>query len=143
MQGLIEDPELSIDARAILRFGLAAVLDAKGRYAEAAAHLEVANALQSASKAQRGLANDPDQLSTFVDRIIADVHFRLRGACSRLGEPRPSAGLRRGTAALGHHVDRASARIAPASSRCRRAPDVNRIFRALPELAGQASQRPI
>jgi tetratricopeptide (TPR) repeat protein len=142
MTRLIEDPELAIDARAILRFGLAAVLDDKGIHTEAAAHLEVANALQSASKAQRGLVYDPDHLSTFVDRIIATftADFVARGRGWGSSDPRPVfvVGLPRSGTTLIEQVLASHPQVHGAGELF----DVNRIFRALPELAGQASGDP-
>jgi tetratricopeptide (TPR) repeat protein len=142
MERLIEDPEESTDARAILRFGLAAVFDEQRRYPEAAAHLEVANALQSASKAQRGLANDPDLLSTFVDQAIAtftpDLLARARGWGNP--DPRPVfvVGLPRSGTTLIEQVLASHPQVHGAGE----LHDVNAIFRALPEQAPQPSTDP-
>jgi hypothetical protein len=142
MQQLIEDPDLPIDARAILRFGLAAVLDARGRYPEAAAQLDVANALQSASKAERGLGCDPDLLSTLVDQIIAtftpDLLVRTRGWGNT--DPRPVfvVGLPRSGTTLTEQVLASHPEVHGAGELS----DVHAIFRALPELARQPTSDP-
>jgi tetratricopeptide (TPR) repeat protein len=57
--------------RMFLHFGLGRVLDAQGMYAEAAAHLEQANALQLADWQNRGQEYGPQEHDDFVARMIA------------------------------------------------------------------------
>jgi tetratricopeptide (TPR) repeat protein len=68
---LIDHKSLPAAPRALLRFGLAAVYDARGLYEDAAKLLEEANRLQGVAKAGRGEAYDPDHHSALVDRFIA------------------------------------------------------------------------
>jgi tetratricopeptide (TPR) repeat protein len=68
---LIDHKSLPETARALLRFGLAAVYDARGQFHDAAVLLEEANRLQGVAKAGRGPAFDPEHHSGLVDRFIA------------------------------------------------------------------------
>ena len=67
----------------MLHFGLAQVLDARGEYAEAAEHLERANALQLSEWRKRGQEYDPKEYESLVTRMIAvctpDFFERVRG----------------------------------------------------------------
>src|SRR5262249_22776190 len=56
---LLADPDLTDGKRALLHFGLAQVLDARGAYAEAAEHLRQANAFMLAGMRQRVQGYDP------------------------------------------------------------------------------------
>ncbi len=71
MRQPLEFEHLSDEHRAMVHFSLAAVLDDRGLYSEAAAHLESANRLQAASDAARGQSYDADQNSEYIDRLIA------------------------------------------------------------------------
>ena len=59
IERLVNDPSLPAGAVAFLRFGLAAVLDERGLYSQAAAQLETANALQSGVLAATGSVPRP------------------------------------------------------------------------------------
>jgi len=78
-----EQRELTDAQRALLRFGLAQVLDARGEYAEAAEHLDRANALQLSEWRKRGQEYDPREHESRVARMIAvctpDFFQRVRG----------------------------------------------------------------
>ena len=89
MQGLLDDSEVSPEDRALLRFGLAAALDGRGLFADAAAHLEAGNAMQSASKAARGMGRDPAQGSLVFERIVAAYTPELVARCRGWGDPDP------------------------------------------------------
>ncbi len=142
MRSLVSDPELSADARAILGFGLAAVLDHRGQYGEAAAQLLTANALQSASKASRGLSCDPDRLSSFVENIIASFTPEFLAARSGWGiaDARPVfvVGLPRSGTTLTEQVLASH----PAVHGAGELSDVHQIWSDLPELVGQPSSSP-
>jgi tetratricopeptide (TPR) repeat protein len=142
MQSLANDPEMSADARALLGFGLAAVLDPRGQYREAAAQLETANALQSASKASRGLSCDPDRFSTLIDNTIAS--FTPEFLAARLGWGVPDArpvfvvGLPRSGTTLTEQILASHAAVHGAGELS----DVHQIFNELPELVGEPSSSP-
>ncbi len=142
MQALALDPESSADDRAILRFGLAAVLDQRGQYAQAAEHLAAANALQSASKAERGLACDPDRPSASLDQTIATFTPEFLAARTGWGDPdaRPVfvVGLPRSGTTLTEQV-LASHRLVYGAGELS---DVHRIFMTLPEWVRQPSSSP-
>ena len=57
--------------RWLLHFGLAQVLDARGEYAEAAAHLDRGNAQQLSEWRKRGQEYDPQEYESRIDRMIA------------------------------------------------------------------------
>jgi tetratricopeptide (TPR) repeat protein len=80
---LIDHKSLPDASRAMLRFGLAAVYDARGLYRESAALLDHANQLQGAAKASQGPVYDPGQHSRLIDRFQAaftpDACARSRG----------------------------------------------------------------
>jgi tetratricopeptide (TPR) repeat protein len=134
MQDMLDDPEVSPDDRALLRFGLAAVLDHHGLFAEAAAHVEAANALQSTSKGERGLAFDPSTGAVFNQRMIAaitpDFLARRRG----WGDPDPRpvfvVGLPRSGTTLTEQILASHPQVHGAGE----LHEVSRIFRSLPEL---------
>jgi tetratricopeptide (TPR) repeat protein len=71
-QQLLVDPGLTQEQRAALHFGLAEVFDARGAYAEAAEHANLANALRLTQWRTTGKADDPVAHSQFVDRILAE-----------------------------------------------------------------------
>ena len=80
---LLEETGLTDAERLSLHFGLAQVLDAGGKYAEAAAHLERGNALQLAEWRKRGRGYNPKEHEDFVTGMIAactpDFFQRVRG----------------------------------------------------------------
>ena len=121
---------------AFLRFGLAAVLDERGLYSQAAAHLETANALQSGVLAAQGRSHDPEADSWFVDRMIAafdaELFARGRGWVDR--DPRPVfvVGLQRSGTTLVEQILASHPKIHGAGE----LRDVGRIFQSLPDLAG-------
>ena len=80
---LLEETALADVQRLFLHFGLAHVLDARGEYAQAAEHLDRANALQLSEWRRRGLEYDPKEHEFLVTRMIAlctpDFFARVRG----------------------------------------------------------------
>ena len=86
-----EQTELTDAKRLLLHFGLAEALDARGEYAEAARHLDRANALQLVQWRNRGKQYDPQEHELFVDRLIAvctpDFFTRLGGLASESEVP--------------------------------------------------------
>jgi tetratricopeptide (TPR) repeat protein len=77
------DARLTAQELSILHFGLAQVFDVRGNYAEAAAHLKQANAIESARWRQRGMEYDPADTARFVDRLretfSPEFFQRMRG----------------------------------------------------------------
>ncbi len=67
---LLQERELTDSERLLLHFGLAQVLDARGEYAEAAAHLDRGNAMQSSEWRNRGKEYDPKEHESFITRMI-------------------------------------------------------------------------
>ena len=80
---LLEDAELTGEQRLLLHFGLAHVLDARGRYAEAAEHLDRGNALERSEWRKRGQEYEPKEYELLVTRMIdactPDFFGRVRG----------------------------------------------------------------
>ena len=139
MERLVPDESLSNDDRALLHFGLAAVLDRRGLYSQAAAQLETANFHQSGGKFARGLAYDPDQHSEFIDRIIAHFtpEFLARGRGWGELDTRPVfvVGFPRSGTTLTEQILASHPRVKGAGE----LRDLNRIFQALPEIVGDAT----
>ena len=85
--------------RALVHFGLAQVLDARGEYAEAAEHLQRANALELSESRRRGDAFDPEAAEQFSSRMISvctrEFFDRLRGFGSESEVPVFVVGLPR------------------------------------------------
>jgi tetratricopeptide (TPR) repeat protein len=71
MRRLLADPDLTDGKRAVLRFGLAQVLDAQKAYDEAGEHLLHANALSLDEWQKRGQGYDPAAHTRFVDQMRA------------------------------------------------------------------------
>jgi tetratricopeptide (TPR) repeat protein len=67
---LLEEKELTDAQRLSLHFGLAHVLDKRGEYAEAAAHLDRGNALQLSEWRKHGQEYDPQEYEKLVDQMI-------------------------------------------------------------------------
>jgi hypothetical protein len=80
---LLEDQELPDAQRLLLHFGLAQVLDARAEYAEAAAHLDRANALQNSEWRKGGQEYDPEEHASHVAQMILlftpEFFQRVRG----------------------------------------------------------------
>lgn len=71
MQRLLAESDVLPGKAATLHFGLAQVLDAEGKYAQAAAHLEKGNALRKAGRERQGMSYDPKEHTQLVDGLIA------------------------------------------------------------------------
>jgi tetratricopeptide (TPR) repeat protein len=84
-QQLLADPGLSHPQRAALHFGLAQVFDARGAYAEAAEHANVANAQRAAQWKAAGQEYDPAAHSRLVDRILAEQTLEFFARASDFG----------------------------------------------------------
>ncbi|MGO8752182.1 MAG: tetratricopeptide repeat-containing sulfotransferase family protein [Thermoguttaceae bacterium] len=80
---LLEKLDLTDAQRLLLHFGLAHVLDARGKYAEAAGHLDQGNALQRSEWHKCGQDYDPNAYEFLNARMIAvctaDFFERIRG----------------------------------------------------------------
>jgi tetratricopeptide (TPR) repeat protein len=70
LQRLLEETEITDAQRSLLHFGLARVLDARGQYAEAAAHLDRGNALQGSEWRKSGQDYDPNEHEFLVTQTI-------------------------------------------------------------------------
>jgi tetratricopeptide (TPR) repeat protein len=70
-RALLAQPGLSDSDRFNLHYGLALVLDARGEYTEAAAHVERAAALRKADQERRRRGYDRDLHARFVDDLLA------------------------------------------------------------------------
>ena len=70
MRRLMSTGDLTESRQALLHFGLAQVLDARGCYDEAAEHLRLANAFHLAGWRRRGHAYDAAAHSRFVDQLV-------------------------------------------------------------------------
>jgi tetratricopeptide (TPR) repeat protein len=142
MEALLDDSEVTAESRARLRFGLARVLDQRGRFAEAAAHCEVANALQSAAKGALGLAYDHEANSRFIRRTTEAFTADFLAARRDWGEPDPRpvfiVGLPRSGTTLTEQVLASH----PAIHGAGELHEVSRVFRSLPEFGGQAALDP-
>jgi tetratricopeptide (TPR) repeat protein len=83
LRRLLADPDLTPAKHALLRFGLAQVLDARKEFDEAGEHLLHANALSFSERRKRGQGCDPGAHARLVDRLLAtfDRAFfdRVRG----------------------------------------------------------------
>jgi hypothetical protein len=136
IERLIGDPSVPAGAVAFLHFGLAAVLDERGLYAQTAAHLEKASALQAGVLAALGQFHDPDGDSWFVNRMIAafDAPLFARGRGWVEPNPRPVfvVGLQRSGTSLVEQILASHPQIHGAGE----LHDVGSVFRSLPDLAG-------
>jgi tetratricopeptide (TPR) repeat protein len=138
MRQLLDVKYLPDDHRALLHFGMAAVLDDRCFYGEAAPHLESANRLQARYDAGRGRRYDPDQHSLYIDRLIAAFDSDYLAARRGWGsyDPRPVfvLGLPRSGTTLVEQVLASHPQIHGAGE----LHDVDRLFQSLPKLTGQA-----
>jgi tetratricopeptide (TPR) repeat protein len=123
-------------ARSFLNFGLAAVLDDRGRYDQAAAHLETAHRLRSALAAAQGRFHDPEADARFTDALVAafnaDLFTRGRGWVTPDSRPVFVVGLQRSGTTLVEQILASHPQIHGAGE----LRDVGNIFEALPELVG-------
>jgi hypothetical protein len=69
IQELLADPLVTASDRSRLNFALAHVLDARGQYDQAAAHLQEANAIEVTRWRKLGQTYDPVDFDRFVDRL--------------------------------------------------------------------------
>jgi tetratricopeptide (TPR) repeat protein len=136
IERLIDDKSVNDGALAFLHFGLAAVLDDRGLYTQAAAHLESAHELFSSVTALRGRAHDPDADDRFTDQIIAAFNsdFLARGRGWVRADPRPIfvVGLQRSGTTLVEQILASHPQIHGAGE----LRDVGWIFESLPNIVG-------
>ncbi len=140
MLALGKDESLSGDEKALLGFGMAAVLERRGDFTQAAKHLAVANAHHSAAKAARGLAFDPDVQARLIDQTIstftADFLACRRGWGISDGRPVFIVGLPRSGTTLVEQIIAAHPQVHGAGELA----EVLRTFHSLPELVRQPAQ---
>jgi tetratricopeptide (TPR) repeat protein len=138
MERLVPDESLSNDDRALLHFGLAAVLDRRGLYSQAAAQLEIANVHQSGGKFARGFAYNPDQHSEFIGQIIANFtpEFLARGIGWGESDTRPIfvVGFPRSGTTLTEQILASHPEVAGAGE----LHDLHGVFQSLPEIVGDS-----
>ena len=89
MEGLLADESLSGDDRALLHFGLAAVLDRRGCMPGRPRCSKPPTSINPAANFARGLGFDPDQHSAFIDKMIATCTTRVPRSRRGWGEPDP------------------------------------------------------
>ena len=142
IERLLKLPALTDEKRALLRFGLAFVFDARGLYSAAAAHLETANALQSSANAARGMSHDPEKHSRFIDQMIATFTPATiaRGEAWGVADPRPVfvVGLPRSGTSLVEQILASHPQVHGAGE----LPHVHDFFLNLPELLEQPAASP-
>ena len=136
IERLLNDKSVNDGALAFLHFGLAAVLDDRGLYSRAAAHLESAHQLFSAIMARQGRSHDADADAQFTDQLIVaftgDLLTRGRGWVP--ADPRPIfvVGLQRSGTTLVEQILASHPQIHGAGE----LRDVGRIFESLPKIVG-------
>ena len=139
MERLVPDESLSNDDRALLHFGLAAVLDRRGLYSRAAAQLEIANLHQSGGKFARGLAHNPDQHSEFIGQIVANFtpEFFARGKGWGDSDTRPVfvVGFPRSGTTLTEQILASHPLVVGAGE----LHDLHRVYQSLPEIVGDST----
>ena len=137
MRRLIDQKDLRERVRAGLHFSLAAVLHARARYAEAAAHLESANLFQTSDAEARGQTYDASQHSRFIDRLIATFPLDRQLNGREWGEPDPRpvfiVGLPRSGTTLVEQILASHPDVHGAGE----LPDVRLIFQSLPQIVGR------
>ena len=137
MQELLVDAALSNDDRAFLGFAVAAVMERRGRFDQAAARLAEANACHSAAKAARGLACDPSINTRLIERtrrlFTAEFLEQRRDWGVRDRRPVFIVGLPRSGTTLVEQIVASHPLVHGAGERS----DVQRVFSTLPALAGQ------
>jgi tetratricopeptide (TPR) repeat protein len=139
MQDLIKDETLSVDDRALLRFGLAAVMERQGLFETAAQQLAAAHVNHSAGKAARGLTCDPAAHTRLIERTIATytADFVAQRKSWGLPDPRPVfvVGLPRSGTTLTEQIIASH----PLAFGAGELLDVQRVASSIPELVGQPS----
>ncbi len=85
MTALLDHAYYGDGTRAGLAFGIATVLDSRGRYEEAARFYQIANARQAAARAHRGQTFDVDRIVRDVDETIASFTPEFFRAIRGLG----------------------------------------------------------
>jgi tetratricopeptide (TPR) repeat protein len=136
MERLLGQKHLSHGLLAALHFGLATVYDARGRFREAAAHMDAANALQAAVKAAKNQSYDPDQHSRSIDRLISAFSPEFLSHARTWGDPDPRPvfvlGLPRSGTTLVEQILASHSQVYGAGE----LRDALRLFNALPHFVG-------
>ncbi len=136
IERLLDEKSVNDGALAFLHFGLAAVLDDRGHYSQAAAHLESAHKLFSAVMALQGRSHDANADAKFADKLIAAFNGDLiaRGRGWVKADPRPIfvVGLQRSGTSLVEQILASHPQIHGAGE----LRDVGRVFDSLPAIVG-------
>jgi tetratricopeptide (TPR) repeat protein len=137
MRKLLQTKYLPAPSRAMLLFGLAAVCDGRGQYAQAASYLEDANALQAAVKQAQGSTYDSESHSRVISGMMASFTPEYLAARRGWGDPDPRpvfvVGLPRSGTTLTEQILASHPLVHGAGE----LNDLQRVFGALPELAGR------
>jgi tetratricopeptide (TPR) repeat protein len=142
MRGLLDRKDQDDRRRARLQFALAAVLDARGLHAQAAALLEDANARQATAWAARGQGYDPDEHARFIDRLIDTYTPEFLARNRSWGDPDPRPVFIVGLPRSGTTLIEQILASHPAVHGAGELPDVLRIFHGLPEVVGRPCSDP-
>jgi tetratricopeptide (TPR) repeat protein len=142
MENLLRQKYLSDDSRSQLLFGLAGVYDARRDYAEAAARLETANALQTAVRASRGRHDDPEVYTRFIDRIIGTMTPDLIARGRGWGDPDPRPVFVVGLPRSGSTLIEQIITTHPQGHGVGELPDVRNVFKSLPGFVGRPFDEP-
>ena len=137
MRQLLDVKYLTDEHRAMVHFGLAAVLDDRGLFHEAALHLEAANRLQAAHAQARRQSYDPDSHAQYIDLMIAAFSSGFLADRRGWGIPdqRPVfvVGLPRTGTTLVEQILASHSQIHGAGE----LNDVTRLFQSLPKLTAR------
>jgi hypothetical protein len=140
MEGRLAEPDLALEPRSDLHFGLAHVWDAIGDYRSAAASLRTANALAQDPRHKRHRTYDPAEHERFVDGMIAafgqDHLARLSGAGLETRRPIFILGLPRSGTTLIEQVLASHSQIHGAGE----LPLGRQDFEAIPALANRTEK---
>jgi hypothetical protein len=136
IERLLAEKSVNNGGLAFLHFGLAAVLDDRGLYTQAASHLDNAHQLFSAVMTLQGRSHDPDADAQFTDQMIAafNVDLLARGRGWVKADPRSIfvVGLQRSGTTLVEQILASHPQIHGAGE----LRDVGRIFESLPNIVG-------
>jgi tetratricopeptide (TPR) repeat protein len=142
MEEMLNRTYLTDEIRSQLLFSLAAVFDAQGSYAAAAARLEHANTLQAASRIARGEFYEPDQYSQFVDAIVDAFTPQLLERTRTCGNPDPRpvfvVGLPRSGTTLVEQILASHPQVHGAGELI----GARRVFQSLPAIVGCPPAQP-
>jgi tetratricopeptide (TPR) repeat protein len=140
IERLLGDGSMPDGALAFLHFGMAAVLDDRGLFSEAADNLDTAHRLQARVRAAQGRSHDPDAEYRFTETLVATFNAGLFARARDWVKPdtRPVfvVGLQRSGTTLVEQILASHPQIHGAGE----LRDVGQIFEALPQIVGPPSR---